>query len=263
MKITITHNLPEFQDAMKHGASQVPFATMKAINKVAESSRVNVRAEMTRVFDRPTPWVLNSLRIKYATKQNLTAELTFKEEHSITGGGRTMIEPHIIGGQRRTKAMEARLMRLGLLPGGWRVVPGEAAKLDAYGNLSPGQITTLLNVLGTYTEAGYNKADSRTVARLAKGSVKKNQYGFQYWVNPVGGRKGRHLQPGVYQRVKTGFGTSLKPVLIFVSQAKYKPRLDFHGIAAKTVDKEFAAQFSTAFEDAMRTAIPKTQGQLL
>lgn len=263
MKIVINSTLPELQAAMKQGASQVPFATMRALNKVAESARTNVRAEMMRVFDRPTPWVLNSLRIKYATKANLTSELTFKEEHSKSGGGRTMIEPHIIGGQRRTKAMEARLMRMGMLPGGWRVVPGEAAKLDAYGNMSAGQITAVLNVLGTYTEAGYNKANDKTAAKYAKGNANKNIYGFTYWVNPVGGRKGRHLQPGVYQRVKTGFGTSLKPIIIFVSKAQYKPRLDFHGIVDKTVIREFPGQFSTAFDEAMRTALLKTQAPLL
>ena len=54
--------------------------------------------------------------------------------------------------------------------------PNVWAKVDAYGNMSRGQITQLLNVLGTYTEAGYNKANAATKARLAKGSVKKNQY---------------------------------------------------------------------------------------
>lgn len=258
MKITITHNLPEIQEAMKQGASQVPFATMKAINKVAELSRVNVRTEMARVFDRPTPWVLNSLRIKYANKQNLTAELTFKDRN--TGeSSRSMVEPHIPDGRsrRHTKAMEARLMNMGLLPSGWRAVPGAAAKLDAYGNMNAKQITAVLDILSLAVSAGYNKSDSRTADKLAKGSVKRNQYGFQYWVNPVGGRRGRHLEPGVYQRVKTGFGSSLKPVLIFVSQAQYKPRLDFHGVVTKTTEREFSDQFSAAFADAMRTAIPK------
>ena len=64
MRITITSNLPELQEAMKQAAGQVPFAIKTALNKVAEKARGNVRADMTRVFDRPTPWVLNSLRIK-------------------------------------------------------------------------------------------------------------------------------------------------------------------------------------------------------
>jgi hypothetical protein len=174
-----------------------------------------------------------------------------------------MIAPHVEAGTRHYKAMEARLMRMGLMPAGWNAVPGGAAKLDSYGNMGQGQITQLLNVLGTYTEAGYNKANAATVARLAKGNKKKNVYGFVYWVNRVGNPKGKHLRPGVYQRINTAFGSSLKPVLIFVRRAAYKQRLDFDGIAQATVTREFPEQFAAAFEEAMRTAIPKTQGSLL
>lgn len=262
MQISIKHNIPEVQAALERAAGQVPFAQMTALNKTAAKAQEAVRKEMLQVFDRPTPWVLNSLRIKFATKSNLQAELAFKDKNSAESSA-SMIEPNVFGGKRHFKAMEARLLRIGLLPSGWTVVPGAAAQLDAYGNMSRGQISQLLNVLGTYTEAGYNKANAATRARLAKGNVKKNVYGFEYWVNKVGSTKARHLQPGVYQRVKTGFGSSLKPILIFVKLASYKQRLDFFGIAQKTIDKEYAGQFNSAFDEAMRTALLKSQGSLL
>lgn len=267
MKVIVTSNIESFRRDLDKARSQVPFATSVALNKAATKAQVAVQAEMRRVFDRPTPWVINSLRVVRATKTKLTAELAFKDAWSSSAGevgGKTMIEPHVIGGSRAYKGMEVRLRRLGLLPDGWNAVPGGAAKLDPNGNMSAGQITQLLNVLGTYTEAGYNKANANTVKRLAKGNVKKNQYGFVYWVNPVArGAKGRHLQPGVYQRVTTGFGTSLKPVLIFVKRAKYRVRLDFYGIAQTVADKEFPIEFNKAFDEAIRTAIPKVQGALL
>lgn len=257
MKITISSNLKQVQDAMAKAAGQVPFAMSVALNNTAEKARQAVRAEMPRVFDRPTPWVLNSLRVMRSTKANLVAEVGYKEEN-------TMVKPHVFGGQRWHKAMETRLWRAGLLPDGYNAVPGAAAKIDANGNMSQGQISQLLNVLGTYTEAGYNKANDKTVKRLAKGNVKKNVYGFVYWVNKVGNTgPGRHLQPGVYQRVKTAFGSSLKPVLIFVKRAAYKQRLDFFGITQATIDKEFPAEFDRAFDEAMRTALLKNQGSLL
>ena len=253
MKINISSNIPQVQEALAKAARQVPFAMKEALNKTAEKVRVNMRKEMASVFDRPTPWVLNSLRIKYATKTNLEAELAYKDKNSVESS-RSMLEPHVFTGRRHYKAMESRLMRIGLLPTGYNAVPGDAAKLDSNGNMSQGQISQLLNVLGSYTESGFNKANINTKKRLAKGSIKKNTYGFVYWVNPVVGSKSRHLQPGVYQRVATPFGSSLKPILIFVKQAAYKKTLDFFGISKDTIDKEFPGEFDRAFNEAVRTA---------
>ena len=236
--------------AMEETPKKARYAAAKAINASAEWAETDVRKEMRRVFDRPTPWVLKSLRIKYAKPATMAAELAFKDSWSSSAGetgGKTMIEPHVYGGNRAYKGMEVRLHRAGLLPNGWNAVPGGAAKLDAYGNMGLGQITQLLNVLGTYTEDGYNKANKATRERLAKGNAKKNLYGFVYWVNPVGSGQAKHLPPGVYQRVTTGFGSSLKPVLIFVERAKYRRRLDFYGIAQRVFEKRFPGEFDKAF----------------
>jgi hypothetical protein len=255
MKFSITTNRKEVEAGWSKASGQMPFAISVALNKTAEHAAANIRNEMPQVFDRPTPWVLNSLRVKRATKTNLVAELAYKDKNSPESQ-RTMIEPHVGGGQRHFKAMEARLWSVGLLPEGWNAAPGAAALLDTYGNMRKGQITTLLNVLGVNGEEG----DSKTASRLAKGNKKKGTYGFAYWVNRVGNPQGKHLQPGVYQRVHTAFGSSLKPVLIFVKRAAYKRRLDFYGISKATIDKEFPGYFEKAFDEAMRTALPKTQG---
>lgn len=263
MRISVQHNIDSVMANLSKGQSQVAYATSVAINKTADLALRRVRAEMPKVFLKPTPWVLNSLRVKRSTKTNLTAELAYKDKNSVESS-RSMVEPHVFGGRRHFKAMEARLMNMGYMPKGYNAVPGGAAKLDAYGNMSRGQISQLLNVLGTYTEAGYNKANAKTVERLAKGNVKKNVYGFVYWVNPVNRTaRGRHLQPGVYQRVTTGFGSSLKPVLIFVKQAAYKKRLPFFDMAQAVADKEFPGEFDRAFDEAMKTALLKNQGTLL
>jgi hypothetical protein len=246
IKIDIS-GLDQVRKAMEYLPKKAKYAAVKSMNTSMEWAQTSVRKEMRNVFDRPTPWVLNSLRIKYAKPITLTAELAFKDINSVTSSS-TMVLPHVDGGQRRFKAMEARLMGIGLMPSGYNAVPGGAAKLDANGNMSRGQISQLLNVLGTYTESGFNKANLNTRARLAKGNAKKNIYGFAYWVNPVGGKQSKHLQPGVYQRVVTGFGTSLKPILIFIKQARYKKRLDFYGITQREIDKRFAGEFDRAFE---------------
>lgn len=262
MKIKIDTNFPEVQKALDRAASQVPWATAVAVNKIGERAIDQVKSDMRRVFDRPTPWVINSIRLRRATKANPVATLQFRDRWN-GGDESTMVGPHLFGGDRGYKAMETRLYRAGMLPQAWKVVPGSGARLDAYGNLHRGQISQLLNVLGTYREAGYNKADDRTRARLAAGNAKRNQYGFTYWVNPAeGSGRRRHLLPGVYQRFTTGFGTSLKPVLIFVPQVRYRIALQWEETVRRIKAQHFRADFAQAFDDAMRTAIPRQQGGL-
>lgn len=249
MQLTVNFKSEQIKAAMDRMASQVPFAIATALNKSAEAARVAVQARMRQDFDRPTPWVLNSMRIQYAKKANLVAQLAFKDK----GGDsmRTMMEPHVEGGQRRFKAAEVQLMAMGLLPPGYNITPGAAAKLDSYGNMNPAQIKQAIAMLGA--KGSGNAATSnaaRAAARLAKGSAKRGQYGIEYFAAPVGGR----LPPGIYQRVTTGFGSSLKPVVNFVQGATYGSRLPFYEVAGQTVAKEFPEQFAIAFQAAMANA---------
>jgi hypothetical protein len=52
---------------------QIPFATAQAINATAEKLRIAQRANMSKVLDEPTPFTLNAIAIKKATKSNPTA----------------------------------------------------------------------------------------------------------------------------------------------------------------------------------------------
>jgi hypothetical protein len=52
---------------------QLPFATAQAINATAEKLRIAQRANMSKVLDAPTPFTLNAIAIKKATKSNPTA----------------------------------------------------------------------------------------------------------------------------------------------------------------------------------------------
>ena len=243
-------NTLEVLAKMESQAKQIAYATMVALNKTAEQAKSEILTEVDRVFDRPTPWTRNSLRIKYATKANLSAEVAFKDR-AATDASRSVLQPHAFGGKRHYKAFEARLLGMGILPSGWNAVPGAAAQLDGFGNMAQGQINQILNVMTSYAAGG----GSKTIDRLAKGNKKKGVYGFEYFVLPPGANPpGKHLPPGIYQRVATGFGTSLKPVLVFVKQANYKTRLDFYGIGQRVVDRDLQSNFKQAIEQAIATA---------
>ena len=243
-------NTQEILAKMEGHAKQIAYATMVALNKTAEQAKSEMLTEVDRVFDRPTPWTRNSLRIIYAKKNSLFAQVAFKDRAS-TESSRSVLQPNVYGGKRHYKTMEARLLGLGLLPAGWNAVPGAAAQLDAFGNMAQGQINQILNVMAAVVAGG----GSKTIDRLAKGNKKKGVYGFEYMVVvPGANTPSKHLTPGVYQRVATGFGTSLKPVLIFVKQANYKTRFDFFAIGQRVVDRDLQGNFKQAIEQAIATA---------
>jgi hypothetical protein len=252
MKIEVKTNMVDVSRFLGQLANKIPSAQREAINRTAEWAETDVRREMRKVFDRPVPFTLRALRVYYAkTGPNPSATLWFRQRRREED--KLWAVPQISGGGRQIKPMERRLQAIGILPRGWFIVPGAAAPMDAYGNVSPGEISRILNVLGAYTEAGYNKANDKTRARLKKGNAKKGVMGFEYWVNPVGPQTQRHLKPGVYRRVYTAFGTSLKPILIFVNKANYRARLNFQGIVKATVDRRFPGEFEKALRSLAAT----------
>lgn len=254
MKLSIDHNTKAVQAALNDAARQVPYALSVALNETAKEAKAMVRAEMESVFDRPTPWVLNSLRIKYANKRNLVAELAFKDFNGVST--RSMLEPQVDGGSRRFKAMEAILKSGGYVPKGWNVVPGAAAALDQYGNIVRSQVSQVMSMLAML--GPMSPAQRARKAELAAGGTKRNQFGFQYFIIPAGAGSSR-LQPGVYKR----FASGLKPILIFVRPAKYQKRLDFFGLVERKVNERLEPNFDAAFKMAVATSFYKNKDALL
>lgn len=259
MNINLSVDSLNVSRALDISQKQTAFAISVTLNKLANQSRDLIKSDMQKVFDRPTPFFLNSLRVIPAKKTNLEATIWFKDR---SGDLEPMALPHIDGGQRRMKPMERRLQIAGLLPNDWQVVPGEGAAFDSYGNMSRGQISLILNVLRTYREAGYNKANHATIQRLKKGT--KKNYGYEIWVNTVsyGRGKTKRLLPGVYKRVSTPFGSSLKPLLIFTRKGTYKKRLQFYETVQDVVSQNFNMVFIESFNRAMSTARYEEQLQL-
>lgn len=251
MKIDIRTNIPDTRKWLAGLQKDQRSVLREALNRTAEIARADVEKEMARVFDRPVPFTLRSLRVFYANTANLTAKLWFRQRSADRD--KLWAVPQIEGGTREAKPMELRLQRANILPKGWLVVPGAAMPIDSNGNMSRGEVSRILNVLGTFMEAGYNKANQKTRDRLRKGT--RTTFGFAYWVNPVPGRPGhqKHLRPGIYRRVYTGFGQSLKPMLIFVERANYKRRLQFRKVVDRAVDRHFANEYDKAMRSLLST----------
>ena len=219
---------------------QLPFAMSLGLNRVAKRTQVAERSAMSRVFDRPTPFTLNALRIEAAKKDRLQARVWFRDWAAKGTPAERYLMPQVIGGARRDKRFEMRLKHAGLLPKGMQLVPGSAAPLDAYGNVQRRVYTQILSQLQAQGDAAQN--ENRSSRRRSKTA------GRYFWGNPGG----RGL--GVWQRIKFGFGTAVRPVFRAVPINRYKPRFAFFDIAEREAAAAYEPELVAAIEQAIRTA---------
>src|SRR6185369_428541 len=204
MKIGATTNAPTFAAGFRRAAQRRPVGTAIALTRVAKSSERDLVQEMTKVFDRPTAYTLSGTFTRPATADKLISSVGLKNMSGKGTPASEFLGPQIVGGGRNLTRFEKALAYKGYLPSGMNAVPGIGAKIDGNGNMSAGQITQILSVLGAFSESGY-KANRR--ARSARRSKKQAQY---FVGKPGNGR----LPLGVWQRLDWRSGSEIQPVLI-------------------------------------------------
>jgi hypothetical protein len=233
-------------------SKQARYATAVALTRTAKAVQQKETLEIKDVFDRPKPFTINSIYVKSATKNDLTAAAYIKDFAGKGVPASKYLKAEIKGGFRRQKKFERALTLVGAMPPGYFAVPGESAQMDAFGNIKPSQIVQILSFFRAFPEIGYkaNMTDKGR-DRLAKGSKRKGTLGFEYFVGaPADGK----LPLGIWQRFFFGQGTAIRPVLIFVKSAQYQKLFDFEYVARKAVEKEFPKFMSQAYQEAIRTA---------
>jgi hypothetical protein len=250
IRINVSSNTEAVIAQMNARRDQVPFATALALTRTAAVVKDAEVREMRDVFDRPTPYTLNALYMKPATKSNLQAVVWLKADTSKGTPADKYLTPQIRGGARSLKRFERALAAVGALPPDYMALPGAAAKLDSYGNMDRGQIVQLLSYFKAFPEMGYraNITDARK-AKLARGT--KSRLGFVYFVGrPAGGK----LPLGIWQRFNFGHGSAIKPIMIFVPSVLYNAVFDFDYVAKNTIAREFPVQFRQALIEAQASA---------
>ena len=203
--------MSKIEAQLRNIEKQVQYATMVSLNRAAYAGAQQTKREMAKVFDRPTPWVVGSVRYKKATRQLLQAQIDLdfwgnKQGVSVD----QVLRAQIHGGQRKHKRHEAALQKAGILPAGMGIVPGDAAQLDQYGNMKAGQIVQIMSYFQSFGEQGYTANMRDGGRRLARGNRRKGTIGFTYFVLKTNHGK---LVPGVYQRFAFGSGSAVKPVM--------------------------------------------------
>lgn len=239
---------------------QFPQVIVKSLNELAYVARNKVIAEMQTVFDRPTPYTLNSMNVIEATKTRFESRVTPKDPLRLNPD-QHYLNPQVEGGQRWFKKFEAKLFKAGILPRGYFTVPSAAgAQFDSYGNMSRGQIVQILSYFDTFGDAGFRSNMGNTGrTRLAKGT--RNKLGYAYFSVQPNSRS--RLHPGIYMRINLhdgsgqGAATVIRPVLLFVRTANYKRKLNIERIAEQTYEQYFEMYFSSNMRHAVRAAFSR------
>jgi hypothetical protein len=243
-------------------------AQATALTRVAVQVKAAERNTMARIFDRPTPYTLNSLFVRPATAQSLEATVWLKDDLAGSGTPATKyLAPQIEGGQRSLKPMEWLMQQAGHMPKGWRAVPGRGARLDAYGNMSLGQVQQILSQLRIQVSSGYTRslpvgADRKTQAKRRRAF---GRAGGQIMAFPKGRGK---LPPGIYIAegrdfgAKLGYGRNgrLTPLMIFVRQAIYRPRFEFYEVAKQVAEDQLGPQLARAIEGQVKRLTASGRG---
>ena len=259
MEIIVKLDISELQSNIRDIEKRhIPFAMAKALTKTAQQVQSEEVKVMRSTLDRPTTYTMKSLYVKPATKKNLTSMVYFKDKSSAGKGNpaANWMLPQITGGKRNLKRFESALRRIGVLPLGMYIAPGEACPLDAYGNIPGSFIVQILSYLRAFGEQGYraNITDKRK-ASLKRGS--KRAQGYAYFVSKGKGEwygRQQHLPPGIYKRIGFAAGSAIKPVMMFVKEPSYSKRFPFFETAKRVIDRNLKTNFNEAMSEAIRTA---------
>jgi hypothetical protein len=207
--------LPEFLQRLDAvGRKQAPFAIARAMTMTVRQAKTAEERHILSVFDAPTPFTQRAVAITAATKANLTASVFIKDVQA------KYLEAEADGGKREFKSFEQVFAAGGPVH---VALPGRGADLNQYGNLTKAKI-------------------KRIAADVKKSGGKKNLF--------IGVPKGLALPPGVYSRV----GKTIVPVLVFATEAVYKPRFKFTEVGVASIKANYAANMVKAWGDAVSTA---------
>jgi hypothetical protein len=235
----------------KLGDGLAPRALADALNHTANQARQALKAEMSSVFDRPTPWALNSIRILQAKPSAEPEAAVWVQD--VSGGknpfsAEDYLMPQVEGGERFQRRSEGYLRESGILPAGRFVVPAAGARLDSYGNIQKGHMIQILSGLKAMKLSGSDNAATDSKRSLRKGNA------LAFFVLKRG-----KTPIGIAERR----GKSVVMVLAFVRQPQYRERFKFHDVVRRVAenDGQLEANIDKAITDALSGRLPKLRGR--
>lgn len=218
----------------------MPFLTAAALTATAQEVQKAEVEKMKDVFDRPTPWTVDSVYIVPAKKADTmpTAIVAFKDD---AGKGKLpaykYLAAEIEGGARKYKSHELALIAAGVMHSGEYAVPGEGVVLDEYGNMPGALIETILTQLGA-SERVAGHTSNMSLNRSRKRNIRRAGGRFFLMRRNSGARDGIYFEPT--PRV-------IFPFIIFVSTPGYGERFPAYETATEVVERTFTLKFMDVF----------------
>jgi hypothetical protein len=248
---------------------EMGFAAIVALTRTAKDIKLEQPKEMSRVFDRPTPFTLRSVFMVGATKAEPYARVWLKDaENEVparmsTAQGREQqfnnqrrsgnyrvskrlrggssgentaakyLMPQIKGGPRKAKGVEVLMRSRGQIGGNEFLVPGRV-KLDRYGNVAPGMWTKILADQGALHDPISNRLGSRARPTMEGERAVRSKY----FIATIKGTK------AIWER-KAGGG--IVPIIFVVNgPPKYKVRYDFIGVSRRVFREKWSSNLRQA-----------------
>lgn len=232
MKVSVKTDRAQLLAALRGQQKQVDFAIAMALTKTAKAIQEAMPAALDETFDRPTPFTKRGTYVKPARRDDLVAEVGFRE-------------------------IQAKYLKLQAEGGVYS--PGESGiklpgniQLNTFGNIPKGMIAQL-------KAAAQNGQLSNAIARRlqAQGNRRKGAEPIQLFFGVPRGRGWEDAPLGIWRRIPGAAGGpgKLIPVIVFEdTPAQYKRRLDMEAIATPIVAREFGRLLREAVRRALETA---------
>lgn len=239
MSIDVRIDTSELQALVKQleglNARGISFATGRATNNVAFKIRDGWKEKSKQVFNSPTRFTENSVLVRRATKANPIARVFFRDEAGDGIAPQVYLQQQVLGGDRRLKRSEVALRSLGVLPSGFRAVPGNGLRLDRNGNVPGRTMKAILDELSKPPNTG-----DRGIFALRAPRGK--------------------LLPGIYRRRYDGrreIARFVIPLLIFVRNPRYTARLPIFDFARDVMRREAVPEMRKAVTAEIERALAK------
>lgn len=227
---------------------QVDYAASRALNSMAFKVNAEIKTQMQARFKGgATPYTLRAFKVEKATKHNLVASVSLREDAPEGGTSYTKALRHLFtGGTRQWKKLEGWLRGRGLLPAGYMIVPGSKIALDSRGNIRRTQLNEMLGVIGS------NIRNLRVAYKRHAGSSKKSK-DIGFFVIMPGAKS--HLHPGIWRRIEHGdYSTVVQPYIMYVKPGSWGQFINLQKIGEQIVSQHWQPEFNKEFTAAMQSA---------
>jgi hypothetical protein len=246
LNINIT-GLDKIKAQMGNLSKQANFAASKALNTTAFAVNTEIKKEMQTTFQGgATAYALRAFKVEGAKKDNLVATVALRTDTNGAALPYSKALGHMFtGGRREYKKLEAMLHARKLLPSGLSIAPGDAMRLDRYGNMDKGQLTEVLTMLLA------RPSTMRVIRKTGKGKPQKL---IDYFVVQPGAKT--KLHPGIYKRIETGKTSAVDAMMLFITPVAYRQYIDLQTLGNRVANSTFQPAFDKELAAALASAKP-------